>query len=47
MIYICIPALDEARTIGVLLWRIRQVMEEFPRDYHVLVLDDGSTDDTR
>ncbi|HSU16393.1 glycosyltransferase [Longimicrobium sp.] len=47
MIYICIPALNEARTIGVLLWKIRQVMEEFPRDYHVLVLDDGSTDDTR
>lgn len=47
MIYICIPALNEARTIGVLLWKIRQVMDEFPRDYHVLVLDDGSTDDTR
>lgn len=47
MIYICIPALNEARTIGVLLWKIRQVMEEFPRDYQVLVLDDGSTDDTR
>ncbi|HEX6745878.1 MAG TPA: glycosyltransferase [Longimicrobium sp.] len=47
MIYICIPSLNEARTIGVLLWKIRQVMEEFPRDYHVLVLDDGSTDDTR
>ncbi|HET7460359.1 MAG TPA: glycosyltransferase, partial [Longimicrobium sp.] len=46
MIYICIPALNEARTVGVLLWKIRQVMEEFPRDYHVLVLDDGSTDDT-
>ncbi len=46
MIYICIPALNEARTIGVLLWKIRQVMEEFPRDYHILVLDDGSTDDT-
>jgi len=46
VIYICIPALNEARTVGVLLWKIRQVMEEFPRDYHILVLDDGSTDDT-
>jgi glycosyltransferase involved in cell wall biosynthesis len=46
VIYICIPALNEARTVGVLLWRIRRVMDEFPRDYHVLVLDDGSTDDT-
>lgn len=46
MIYICIPALDEAPTVGILLWKIRQVMAEFARDYEVLVLDDGSTDDT-
>lgn len=46
MIYICIPALDEAQTIGVLLWKIRRVMAEFPREYEVLVLDDGSTDGT-
>ncbi|HEX2093765.1 MAG TPA: glycosyltransferase family 2 protein [Longimicrobiaceae bacterium] len=46
MIYICIPALDEAQTIGVLLWKIRRVMAEFPREYEILVLDDGSTDDT-
>lgn len=47
MIYICIPALDEAQTIGILLWKIRRVMAEFPREYEVVVLDDGSTDDTR
>lgn len=46
MIYICIPALNEAPTVGVLLWRIRQVMAEFRRDYHLVVLDDGSTDAT-
>ena len=46
MIYICIPALDEAQTVGVLLWKIRKVMAEFPREYEVLVLDDGSTDAT-
>ncbi len=46
MIYICIPALNEAPTVGVLLWRIRQVMAEFRRDYHLIVLDDGSTDAT-
>ena len=46
MIYICIPVLDEAPTIGVLLWRIRQVMTEFRRDFHLVVLDDGSTDAT-
>lgn len=47
MIYICIPSYDEASTIGVLLWKVRRVMEEFPRDYQLLVLDDGSTDATR
>ncbi|HEY8483384.1 MAG TPA: glycosyltransferase family 2 protein [Longimicrobiales bacterium] len=46
MIYICIPAYNEARTIGVVLWKIRQVMAEFRRDYQILVLDDASTDDT-
>ena len=46
MIYICIPALNEAPTVGVLLWRIRQVMADFRRDFHLIVLDDGSTDAT-
>jgi glycosyltransferase involved in cell wall biosynthesis len=46
LIYICIPAYNEAATIGVLLWKTRQVMADFPRDYHLLVLDDGSTDGT-
>lgn len=46
MIYICIPVLDEASTVGILLWKLRGVMREFPREYEVLVLDDGSSDDT-
>ncbi len=46
MIYICIPVHNEERTIGVLLWKIRQVMADFGRDYRILVLDDGSTDGT-
>ncbi len=46
MIYICIPAHNEERTAGVLLWKIRQVMLDFQRDYEVLLLDDGSTDRT-
>ena len=47
MIYICIPAYNEAATVGVLLWKIRQVMSEFPRDFELLVVDDGSTDHTQ
>lgn len=46
MIYFCIPVRDEERTIGVLLWKIRKVMADFGRDYRILVLDDGSTDET-
>ena len=46
MLYICIPAFDEAPTIGLLLWRIRKVFQEFSREYEVLVYDDGSTDET-
>jgi glycosyltransferase involved in cell wall biosynthesis len=44
MIYVCIPSYNEAPTIGLLLWKIRQVFAGFPREYQLLVLDDGSND---
>ena len=47
MLYLCIPAHDEAETVGVLLWRIRKVFQDYSREYEVLVFDDGSTDATR
>ena len=46
MLYFCIPAFNEAPTIGLLLWRLRKVLQEQPREYEVLVYDDGSTDAT-
>ena len=46
MLYFCIPAYNEAPTIGLLLWRLRKVFQEQPREYEVLVYDDGSTDAT-
>lgn len=46
MITIAIPARNEASTIGVLLWRIRGVFQEYAREYEVLVYDDGSSDAT-
>ncbi len=46
MIHICIPCRDEDRTIGVLLWKIREVMLDLGRDFQILVLDDGSRDGT-
>ncbi|MFM2139901.1 MAG: hypothetical protein RLZZ25_166 [Gemmatimonadota bacterium] len=47
MLYVCIPTHDEAPTIGVLLWKIRTLFQEYPREYEVLVYDDASTDATR
>ncbi|HTI63403.1 MAG TPA: glycosyltransferase family 2 protein [Gemmatimonadaceae bacterium] len=46
MLYICIPAYNEAQTVGVLLWRIRKVFQEYSREYEILVYDDGSSDAT-
>lgn len=46
MLYICIPSRNEAPTIGLLLWKIRQLFAAAPREYHLLVGDDASTDET-
>jgi hypothetical protein len=47
VIYVCIPAHNEASTVGVLLWKVRRVLGEFDRDYCLVVHDDASTDDTQ
>ena len=47
MIYICIPTYNEGQTVGVLLWRIRRVFQDYSREYEIVVYDDGSTDGTR
>ena len=47
LLYFCIPSYNEAPTVGLLLWRLRKVFLEQPREYEVIVLDDGSTDATR
>jgi hypothetical protein len=46
MIYVCVPVHNEARTAGLVLWKVRQVFTAFSREYHLLVCDDGSTDGT-
>ncbi len=46
MIYVCIPSRNEARTIGLVLWKVRQVFAALGREYQLLVVDDGSDDDT-
>jgi len=46
MIYVCIPARNEAETVGLVLWKVRKVFEGLGREYQLLVVDDGSTDRT-
>jgi glycosyltransferase involved in cell wall biosynthesis len=46
VLYFCIPSYNESPTIGLVLWRLRKVFQEQPREYEVLVYDDGSTDST-
>lgn len=46
MIYFCIPVRDEAATVGLVLWKIRQVLAASSREYQLLVGDDASKDGT-
>lgn len=46
MIYFLIPAWNEEDTIGLLLYKIREVMKDVRREFLVVVLDDGSRDKT-
>ncbi len=46
MIFVLVPAYNEAATVGRLLWKVRQVFAAFPREYQLLVVNDGSTDGT-
>ena len=46
MIYVCVPALNEASTVGLVLWKVRQVFTAFEREYQILACDDASTDGT-
>jgi len=46
LIHFCVPTHDEEKTVGVVLWKLRHVMAELPRDYQILVGDDASSDGT-
>jgi len=45
MIYVCVPVHNEAKTAGLVLWKVRQVFTAFQREYQLLVCDDASTDE--
>lgn len=46
-VVITIPAYNEAGTIGLVIREIKKVMDSQKLDYKILVVDDGSTDDTK
>src|SRR5687768_3157923 len=46
LLYVCIPVHNEAETAGLVLWRIRKAFADFPREYELIVFNDGSTDAT-
>ncbi len=46
MIYVCVVAHNNAPTVGLVLWKVRKVLSEHKWEYHFLVADDGSTDET-
>lgn len=46
MIYVCVPVHNEAKTAGLVLWKVRQVFTAFAREYQIIACDDGSTDGT-
>ena len=46
MIYFCIPSRNQAPTVGLVLWKIRRLLEDTPREYQLLVGDDASDDAT-
>lgn len=46
VLYVCIPVHNEAPTAGLVLWRIRKMFADFPREYELLVFNDGSSDAT-
>ncbi len=45
-IVVTIPAYNEEKTIGTLIGRIHKVMKKNSYSYKILVVDDGSSDDT-
>lgn len=45
-ISIIIPALNEAEALPELIERTNAVLKQLPQPYEILVIDDGSTDDT-
>ena len=44
MIYVCVPVHNEVSTVGLVLWKVRQVFTAFQREYQIIACDDASSD---
>src|SRR6266480_6717867 len=47
MIYVCVPVHNEVSTVGLVLWKVRQVFTAFQREYQIVACDDASSDGTK
>src|SRR6266513_1731079 len=47
MIYVCVPVHNEVSTVGLVLWKVRQVFTAFEREYQIVACDDASSDGTK
>jgi glycosyltransferase involved in cell wall biosynthesis len=46
VIYFCLPVFNEEQTIGLTIFKIKEVMEDIRSDFKIIALDDDSTDGT-
>jgi dolichol-phosphate mannosyltransferase len=46
-VYVVLPAYNEGKIIAKLIGDIAEVMDDFGFSYKIIIVDDGSTDDTR
>lgn len=46
MIFVVLPAYNEQKSIPLLFERIGSTFRKFPHDYRIILVDDGSRDDT-
>lgn len=46
MIYVCTVTRNDAATVGLLLWKVRQIFSTHAREFQFLVADDASHDGT-
>lgn len=46
MIYVCVSARDDSATVGLVLWKTRQVFAKFEREYVILIADQSRSPET-